>query len=68
METTFNIPSITCSNCSNRIKSELEGINGVEGIELDLKSQALKVEYNPALIQPNDIRGKIAEMGYEVYQ
>lgn len=66
METTFTVPSITCSICSNRIKTELGGMTGIEGIDLDLKAQTVKVTYNPAQHQPRDIRGKIASMGYEV--
>ena len=68
METTFTVPSITCSICSNRIKTELGGMPGIENIDVDLKSQTVKVSYNPAQNQPRDIRGKIAAMGYEVLQ
>lgn len=68
METTFTVPSITCSVCSGKIKSELSAMAGVESIDVDLKSQAVKVSYNPAQQQPRDIRGKIAELGYEVLQ
>ena len=66
METTFTVPSITCSICSNRIKTELGGMAGIEGVDMDLKAQTIKVTYNPDQHQPRDIRGKIAEMGYEV--
>jgi copper chaperone CopZ len=68
METTFTVPSITCSICSNRIKSELGTMAGIEGIDIDLKSQTVKVSYNQAQYQPRDIRSKIADMGYEVLQ
>lgn len=68
METSFTVPSITCSICSNRIKTELGGMAGIEGIDVDLKSQTVKVAYNPAQYQPRDIRSKIAELGYEVQQ
>ena len=68
METTFTVPSITCSICSNRIRTELEAMAGIEGIDVDLKAQTVKVSYNPSRYQPRDIRGKIADMGYEVLQ
>lgn len=68
METTFTVPSITCSICSNRIKSELGAMAGINGIDVDLKSQTVKVSYNPSQYQPRDIRSKIADMGYEVMQ
>lgn len=68
MEATFTVPSISCSICSNRIKNELSGMDGIEGVDVDLKSQAVKVSYNPDLQQPGDIRSRIAGMGYEVLQ
>ncbi len=68
MDTTFTVPSISCSICSNRIKSELGSMQGIDGIDVDLKSQTVRISYDPALQQPRDIKGKIAEMGYEVLQ
>jgi copper chaperone len=67
MQVTFNVPSVSCSICSDKIKAELLGKPGIEGIDIDLKSQAVKVAYNPERQQPDDIRSAIAEMGYEVY-
>lgn len=68
MDATFTVPSISCSICSSRIKSELGNMKGIEGVAVDLKSQTVRISYDPALQQPRDIRGKIAEMGYEVLQ
>lgn len=68
MEATFTVPSITCSICSGRIKNELGGMEGIEGVDVDLKAQSVKVSYDPELRKPGDISKKIAEMGYEVMQ
>ncbi len=67
METTaFNVPSITCSICSGKIQGELKGMDGIETVDVDLKSQQVKVAYNPEEIKPGDIKKKIMTMGYEV--
>lgn len=66
MEVTFTVPSISCSICSGRIKSELGTMEGIGGIDVDLKAQAVKIAYDPELRQPGEIKGKIAGMGYEV--
>jgi copper chaperone len=68
METSFTVPSITCSICSGRIKDELSGLQGIDRIDIDLKSQSVSISYDPELQQPDTIRKKIAELGYEVYQ
>lgn len=66
--TTFSVPSITCSVCSNKIQEGVRQLNGIGDVSVDLKSKMVKVEYNPSDVQPTDIRKKISSMGYEVIQ
>jgi Cu+-exporting ATPase len=69
METTsFNIPSISCSACSNKIQEAVRSLEGVENLSVDMKAQTVKVNYNPANINPQEIKNKISSMGYEVIQ
>jgi len=68
MEVVFTVPTITCSVCSGRISSELGRLEGVSGVDIDLKTQSVKVSYDPGLQKPQDIRKKIAELGYEVVE
>jgi Cu+-exporting ATPase len=63
---TFNVPSISCSICSGKIKEGLKDLNGIKGIDVDMKSQAVNVNYDPQTVSPDDIKTKIASMGYEV--
>lgn len=64
--TTFNIPSISCSACSSKIQEGVKSLIGVENVSVDLKSQQVKVDYNPETIMPKDIKMHISEMGYEI--
>lgn len=67
METTeFNVPSISCSVCSGKIQGGLKAMDGIETVNIDLKSQQVKVAYNPGEVKPQDIKKKIMAMGYEV--
>lgn len=67
METvSFNVPSITCSVCSGKIREGLSNLKGVENVAMDLKSQTVKVDFNPDEINPQDIRKQVSKMGYEV--
>jgi copper chaperone CopZ len=68
MEEVFTVPSITCSVCSSRISSELGRLQGVTGVDIDLKTQSVKVSYDPDMQRPEDFRKKIAELGYEVME
>ena len=67
METvTFNVPSISCSNCSNKIQNALNSMQGVNNVAIDLKTQSVQVEYNPDRINPQELKKEITSMGYEV--
>lgn len=68
MEEAFTVPSITCSTCSSRISSELGRLEGISGVDIDLKTQTVKVSYDPDIMKSHDIRKKIAELGYEVME
>lgn len=49
METaTFNVPSISCSACSSKIEENVRELKGITNVYSDLKSQQIKVEYNPS--------------------
>lgn len=62
----FNVPSITCSICSGKIKGALEGMDGIESININLKTQQVNVAYNPSEVRPQDIKRQIMELGYEI--
>ncbi|MCX7712009.1 MAG: heavy-metal-associated domain-containing protein [Clostridia bacterium] len=69
MDTTvFNVPSLSCSICSNKIQEGLKSMNGVQDVSVDMKSQTVTIGYDASNIQPADIRKTISSMGYEVIQ
>jgi len=68
MQTTFNVPSISCSICSNKIQEGIKSLNGINSVTVDLKTQSVSVDYNPSDIQPQEIRRKVSSMGYELVQ
>jgi len=41
-------------------------IRVITNVYSDLKSQQIKVEYNPSEISPQEIKKHIAQMGYEI--
>lgn len=63
----FNVPTLSCSACSNKIQEGVRQIKGITNSSVDLKSQQLKVEYNPSDISPEEIKKHIFQMGYEVF-
>lgn len=66
--TSFNVPSITCSVCSNKIQDGLKSLDGIGNVSVDIKTKMVNVDYNPDSINPQDIRKKVSSMGFEVAQ
>lgn len=62
----FNIPSISCSACSNKIRQSIGEMEGVENISVDLKSQEVQVNYDPEGTDPQSIKNRIAALGFDV--
>lgn len=62
----FNVPSISCSSCSNKIQENIKELKGVGDVSINFKSQNIKVEYNPSEVDPQEIKNHISQMGYEI--
>lgn len=65
-EIMFNVPSISCNVCSNKITEGIKTLNGINNVAVDLKTKMVKVDFNPQDIQPLDIRKKVVSLGYEI--
>ncbi len=64
--TNFQVPSITCSVCSNKIQNGLKNLEGIKKVDVDLKTKMVNVDYEPDSTNPVEIRQKVTELGYEV--
>jgi copper chaperone len=67
METVqFNVPSLACSACSSKIQEGVGNLNGVNSVNVNVKTQMVSVEYLPDRINTQEIKNAISSMGYEV--
>ena len=41
--TTYSVPGMSCDHCSAAIRAELEGVAGVEDVEIDLDAKRVTV-------------------------
>lgn len=61
----IKIEGMSCNHCVMAVKKALSGIEGVENVEVDLKSgEATFEETSP--VDPEVIRKTVADEGYEV--
>jgi copper chaperone len=61
---TYSVPGVHCAHCSAAITSEVSKVAGVEVVDVDLEGKVVSVQ--GAGLSDAEIRGAIAEAGYEV--
>ena len=57
-------PRMTCSNCENKIKSNLRFEKGVSEIVTDLRSQTVTIKYNAAKTGIEALQKAFRKIGY----
>ncbi|MFD1361061.1 heavy metal translocating P-type ATPase [Lentibacillus salinarum] len=61
----FDVYGMTCAACSNRIEKVLNKQSGVKLASVNLATESAAVEYNPGLMESDDIIGRIQKLGYD---
>ncbi len=59
----FSIPSISCGHCVNAIKTELNELDGVSGVEGDIEGKSVEVEWDAPATE-DSIKNKLTEINY----
>ena len=61
MKTTISVEGMSCDHCKMTIKKNLEAMTGVLSVDVDLEEKVVEIE---ATVPRNDLKKKIAELGY----
>ncbi len=62
------IAGMTCANCSTTIERNLNRLPGVEQAVVNLATEKATVIYNPAMLDVNDMKSLVEELGYHVIE
>lgn len=57
-------PQMHCSNCENRIKSNIRFEKGVKKIETSVKEQRVSLTYDPDKTTPDKLIAALAKIGF----
>ncbi|XP_030065925.1 copper-transporting ATPase 1 isoform X3 [Microcaecilia unicolor] len=63
--TVLNIEGMTCNSCVQSIKGVISQKPGVKSIDVSLANHTGTIEFEPALTNPEALRGFIDDMGFE---
>lgn len=61
---TYSVPGIHCGHCAVAIKDEVSGVEGVEGVDVDLDAKVVTIRGHA--LSDEALREAIEEAGYEV--
>lgn len=63
-ELRFPVEGMTCAACSSRVERALGRVSGVEAANVNLATESASVQYDPALVQPQDLLAAVEAAGY----
>jgi copper chaperone len=61
---TYSVPGMHCGHCQAAVNKELQGVAGVESVQVDLDSKLVTVTGDA--LDDGALRAAIAEAGHEV--
>lgn len=61
----LRVEGMTCQSCVSSIEGKIRKLQGVVRVRVSLSNQEAVITYQPYLIQPQDLRGHVNDMGFE---
>ena len=61
----FSVPDMHCSNCSMKLESIEDELNGIREINASYHKQQMVVEYDETLVTMGDIIAAAKKKGYQ---
>ena len=63
----FSVDGIRCAACVWLIERRLAALPGVQGADMNVATERLRVRWDPALCKPSDIAAALRAIGYAAY-
>lgn len=63
---TFPVLQMSCASCAISAESIVKGLNGVNNASVNFATATLSVEYQPEIINPEQIRTAVQDGGYDL--
>ncbi|XP_052526755.1 copper-transporting ATPase 2 isoform X1 [Tympanuchus pallidicinctus] len=61
----LRIEGMTCQSCVTSIEGKIKKLHGVAKIKVSLGNQEAVIAYHPYIIQPEELRSRISNLGYD---
>lgn len=60
----YLVEGMTCSGCERAIQKVISNLQGVKAANADVQTSTVSVQYDPSLVNIEQIRSAIARIGY----
>ncbi|NXT17955.1 ATP7B ATPase, partial [Syrrhaptes paradoxus] len=61
----LRVEGMTCQSCATNIEGKIRKLHGVAKIKVSLGNQEAIITYYPYIIQPDDLKSHISNLGYD---
>lgn len=68
IETTFDVPSMSCGSCVHHVGEALGDIDGVEHVDVRLSERRVRVRHDPGTAPIDRLLEALAAAGYDATQ
>lgn len=61
----FSVNGMTCASCVRRVEKVVQKLDGIHSVSVNLATNQAQVQFDPSMVEENDIVGKINKIGFE---
>lgn len=63
---TLKVLGVDCNNCAANVRKALEGIKGIENLDIRLSEKIAVVTFDPDKVSMQEIIEKVEDFGFDV--
>jgi len=62
----LKVLGVDCNNCAANVRKALEGVDGIENLDIRLSEKIAMVTFDPSKVSKQGITEKVEDFGYDV--
>ena len=66
IKTTVKVGGMSCGHCANTVVEAVGGLDGVNGVEVDLEAKTVTIEHDPNKADIEAVKAEIEDQGYDI--
>lgn len=68
MEAILKIEDMTCNCCGGNVEEHINQLDGISSVKIDVDNQKVQVAFNKDIVTLKQIKEKVAEAGYKIFE